>query len=295
MVWADLDAALAAAPGTVSVYVGRLNHPPAYVRLSQTPHYAASTMKVTLLAALYRAAETGAVDPAAPVPVRNRFVSAGPGAPAFSCAHDYDNDDAVWARLDGCAPLAWLAERMIVRSSNLAANLVLAHVGLDAADEVWRRVGARYSATRRGIEDFAARDAGLENQVTAADLAALFGAIASGADGATGDGGTGDRRLAGPAARARMRDVLLAQERREDLPAGLPDGVRIAHKNGWVRGVRHGAGVVFPDDAPPYTIAVCTTAGDPARAGDHDAAARRLIAQVSQVAWGARHRLADPG
>lgn len=294
MAWEDLDAELAATSGTISAYVGRLHGPAAYARLSHSPHYAASTMKVTLLVALYRAAEAGTLDLGAPVPVRNEFASAAPGAPTFGCTREYDNDEEVWLRLGGTAPLDWLAERMIVRSSNLAANLVLAHVGLAAVAEVWQLVGARHSTTRRGIEDLAARDAGLDNLVTAADLAALLSAIVT---GAVGDGAARESRarLAGPDARVRMLDVLLAQERREDLPAGLPPGTRIAHKNGWVRGVRHGAGVVFPDDAAPYAVVVCTSAlpgdADLARggAGERDATAREVIARVSRAAWLARH------
>ncbi|GIG89860.1 serine hydrolase [Plantactinospora endophytica] len=282
MPWDALDAELAAVAGTVSVYAGRLGRRPAYTRLADTPHYAASTMKVAVLAALHRTAEAGQVALDAPVPVVNEFDSARPGAARFSCAADYDNDEAVWARLGGTAPLRWLAERMIVRSSNLATNLVLGRVGLPAVAQVWADSGARHSRTGRGIEDFAARDAGLDNQVTAADLAGLLGGIAR-------------SRIASPAACAAMLDVLLAQERREDLAAGLPPGTRIAHKNGWVRGVRHGAGVVFPDDAPPYALVVCTSVSpdrEGGRIGDErDELARRLIARISALVWAARHRL----
>ncbi|MGI5148807.1 serine hydrolase [Plantactinospora sp. CA-294935] len=286
MPWDALEVELAAVPGTVSVYAGRLGRRPAYTRLPDTPHYAASTMKVAVLAALHRAAEAGELELDAPVPVVNEFDSARPGAGRFCCAADYDNDEAVWARLGGTAPLGWLAERMIVRSSNLATNLVLGHVGLPAVAQVWADSGARHSRTQRGIEDFAARDAGLDNQVTAADLAGLLGAVAR-------------SRLASPGTCAAMLDVLFAQERGEDLAAGLPPGTRIAHKNGWVRGVRHGAGVVFPDDAPPYAVVVCTTVppdGDADPSGDdRDERARRLIARVSALLWAARHRLGTVG
>ncbi|MFG1885148.1 serine hydrolase [Micromonospora sp. NPDC049102] len=279
MSWDDLDAHLDTVPGTVSAYVGRLDAPPAWTRHARAGHYAASTMKVAVLAALYRAAEAGTLDLDADVPVVNEFDSAQPGAPRFSCAPHYDNDDAVWDRLGGTASLRWLAERMIVRSSNLATNLVIGHVGLPAVAEVWSLAGARDSVTGRGIEDFAARDVGITNTVTAADLAALLGALAGGA--------TTPGRLASPAGCAAMLDVLLAQEHREDLAAGLPEGTRIALKNGWVRGVRHGAGVVLPDDAPPYVIAVCTTTD--LDDGDDDAC--RLIARVSARVWDDRHRL----
>ncbi|WP_406042850.1 class A beta-lactamase-related serine hydrolase [Micromonospora sp. NBC_00898] len=287
MIWEDLDAHLDKVPGTVSAYVGRLDAPPTWTRLPDATHYAASTMKAAVLVALHRAAEAGALDLDTPIPVRNEFDSALPGAPRFSCAQHYDNDDAVWDRVGGSAPLRWLAERMIVRSSNLATNIVLGQVGLPAVARAWTLGGARHSVTGRGIEDFAAREAGITNLVTAADLATLLGGLAVGAER--------PGPLAAPASCAAMLDVLFAQEHREDLAAGLPEGTRIAHKNGWVHGVRHGAGVVFPADAPPYAIVVCTTTdladGGPTGEEVEDDACR-LIADVSARVWAARHDLA---
>jgi beta-lactamase class A len=271
---AALEAHLAAVPGTVSVWHGPLGGPPAYARNADVTHYAASTMKVAVLAALHRAAEAGALDLDAEVPVRNEFASAAPGAPAFGCTQGYDNDDDVWARVGGTATLGWLARRMIVRSSNLATNHVIGHVGLPAVAAAWRDAGARHSETGRGIEDHAARDAGITNDVTAADLAALLSSIATAS-------------IASRAGCDAMLEVLFAQEHREDLAAGLPPGTRIAHKNGWVHGVRHGAGIVFPDDAAPYAIVVCTTT-ELADDEDGDDEACRLIARVSAAAWADR-------
>lgn len=279
MSWNDLDRELSGEAGTISAYVGRLGAEPTYTRLPAATHYAASMMKVGVLAALHRAGEAGMLDLDQPVPVRNEFDSAEPTAPRYRCDRGSDNDDAVWQRLDGMAALRWLAQRMVVGSSNLATNIVVSQVGLAAVAGVWALVGARHSVTGRGIEDFAARDAGITNLVTAADLAALMGEIARGADR--------PGPLAAPATCRAMLDVLLAQERREDLPAGLPAGTRIAHKNGWVRGVRHAAGVVFPDDAAPYVVTVCTTM----EPGD-DEAARRMIARISAHVWEERHALA---
>ncbi|SCL37159.1 beta-lactamase class A [Micromonospora rhizosphaerae] len=287
MTWEDLDAQLDKVPGTVSGYMARLGARPTWTRLPDATHYAASTMKIAVLVALYRAADAGTLDLDTPIPVQNSFDSAQPGAPRFACAEHYDNDDAVWDRVGGTAPLRWLAERMIVRSSNLATNIVLGQVGLPAVAEAWALGGARHSVTGRGIEDFAAREAGIDNLVTAADLAAVLGALAAGAER--------PGPLASPASCAAMLEVLFAQEHREDLAAGLPEGTRIAHKNGWIRGIRHGAGVVFPPDAPPYVIVVCTTTelADGGPSGEEIDDACRLIADISARVWDARHALTD--
>ncbi|MCI0690351.1 MAG: class A beta-lactamase-related serine hydrolase, partial [Sporichthyaceae bacterium] len=180
----------------------------------------------------------------------------------------------VWRRLGGAAPLGWLAERMITRSSNLAANLVLERVGLERVAMVWRSVGARVSRVGRGIGDMAAADAGITNEVSAADLAALFSAVTTG-------------RLGRNEA---VLGTLLAQERTEDLAAGLPPGTRVAHKNGWVKGVRHAAGVVFPDDAPPFVLAVCATTPLAVNRPGDDAC--RLIRTVAAAAWQDRDEIA---
>ncbi|GIJ12414.1 serine hydrolase [Micromonospora andamanensis] len=279
----DLHARLDGEPGTISVWAGPLGAPPTWTRHAEATHYAASTMKLAVLAALYRAAEAGHLDPDARVEVVNRFTSARPDAPPYSCRRAYDNDAAVWDRLDGRASLRWLAERMIVRSSNLATNLVIEHVGLPAVAQVWHRVDARHSITGRGIEDFAAREAQITNLVTAADLAALLGAVATGA--------TRPGPIASPAGCAAMLDVLCAQQIRQDIAEGLPAGVRLAHKNGWVRGVRHGAAVVYPDDADAYLLVVCTTVDDEQTDARPDADARELVADISRQVWQARHDL----
>ncbi len=273
----ELAAELDTVPGTVSVWCGPPGGSPMYARLADTTHYAASTMKVAVMAALYRAAEAGSLSLDTQVPVRNEFASAAPGAARFGCSQEYDSDGAVWERIGGTAPLRWLARRMIVRSSNLATNLVLSYVGFPAVAEVWRAAGARHSLTPRGIEDYPAREAGITNLVTAADLAALMSGVAGG-------------RLAGPDSSREMLDVLLAQEHRVDLAAGLPAGTRIAHKSGWVHGVRHCAGLIFPPDAPPYTLVVCTTS-ELASSGDDGDPACRLLARVAAASWAERARL----
>ncbi len=270
---AAIAAELDGVPGTVSVWCGRLGSAPALARLADATHYAASTMKIAVLAALYRAAAAGDLDLDAELVLRNEFPSAAPGAPAFSCTPGHDGDTQVWDRLGGTGTLRWLARRMIVVSGNLAANICLAVVGRSAVAEVWRLAGARHSVVGRGIEDSAAAAQGITNLVTAADLARLLGAIAAGALPRHTD----------------MLDLLAAQERDEDLVAGLPRGTRVAHKNGWVTGVRHGAGIVYPADAPPYALVVCTTT-PLATSGSGDAACR-LLAGVAAASWADRHAL----
>lgn len=265
---------LDAFPGTASVWCGPLDGPPVFARAEHELHYAASTMKVGVMIAAWRAAEAGRLDLDAETPVHNLHVSTAPGAPAYANDPTYDSDPLVWERVGGKATLRWLITRMIVRSSNLATNLVLGALGPNEesfaqVNDVWRRAGATRAHTDRGIEDYPARDAGISNEVTAADLAALFGALAG-------------HRLASAAGSAAMLDVLTAQECRDDLHLGLPAGIRVALKNGWVTGERHSSALILPDDAPPYLLAACTTGELP------DADACRLLGRLAEASWAQR-------
>lgn len=275
---AGLVPVLAGFGGTVSVWCGPVGAPATYARLEHETHYPASTMKLAVLAAAYRLADAGQLDLDAEVPVHNSFVSAAPGGGRFKMDPDYDSDPEVWRRLDGRVSLRWLARRMIVRSSNLATNLVLERVGCTAATDAWRAVGAGRSVVDRGIEDYAAKAAGLDNTVTAADLAALLAALET-------------DRLASTDSCREMRVVLLAQEKNDDLPSGLPPGTRIAHKNGWVDGVRHDAGIVYPPDAAPYLLVVCLTTTRP------DESMRHLMRRIAAASWAGRrgHRPGSGG
>jgi beta-lactamase class A len=295
-----LEPAMATAGGTVSVWCGPVGGPPAYARLEDVPHYPASTMKLAVLAAAYQLADAGALDLDREVPVHDDFASAAAGAARFRMDPEYDSDPAVWAKLGGTATLRWLARRMIVVSSNLATNLVLEHTGYPAATQTWRAAAAHAASVRhtdappqadappqvdaraggpaplsvvnRGIEDYAARDAGLDNLVTAAELAALLSAIQA-------------DQIASPGACEQVRQILLAQQKNDDLPTGLPPGTPIAHKNGWVDGIRHDAAIVYPHDTRPYVLVVCLTTER------SDQEMRDLMRRIAAASWADRHTL----
>jgi beta-lactamase class A len=225
-------------------------------------HDAASTIKAAVLAALYRSE----LDLDKPIPVLDSFPSALPGT-TFRNSIEMDSDPEPWRCVGGHASLRWLANRMITRSSNLATNLCIHHVGLTAVAEVWRAAGATNSATNRLIEDYAAKNIGIHNMVTAADLVRLFLSLAS----------------------AEL-DLLARNNYRVDLAAGLPSGTHIAFKNGWFPGLRHSAGIVYPQDAAPYAIAVCYT-GPLATGHALNDPAAHLIARTSADMWAQRHHL----
>src|SRR5205085_2627952 len=51
-----------------------------------------------------------------------------------------------------------------------------------------------------------------------------------------------------------MLQILLDQQYRGGIPAGLPKAARVAHKTGNISTVHHDAGIVFLEDRKPYVL-----------------------------------------
>jgi len=155
---------------------------------------------------------------------------------------------------------------MIVRSSNLATNALVALVGADRANATAHALGATHIRVLRGVEDIKAYDAGLNNTTTSADLAVLLEKI--------------ERREALGAASAQlMKEILLHQEFNDEIPAGLPPGTPVAHKTGSITATLHDAAIVYPPNRKPYVLVVLT------RNIPQSETARQLIADISRLTW----------
>ncbi|EWT03472.1 beta-lactamase [Intrasporangium oryzae NRRL B-24470] len=267
----DLDARLDAVTrngGTVSVWLGDLDGRARWTRDAGVPHYAASTMKLPLVVAFERRVVRGELDPDTPVEVRNLFHSAADSSP-FTMDEADDQDPETWAAVGGTRTLRQLAEHALTHSGNLATNLLLDAVGRDEVAVVLAAADCSpATVVARGIEDVAAREAGLTNTVTAADLGVLLSAVAR-----------RDERLGGEAVCGPVEEILSRQVWRDQIPAGLPEGTWTANKTGWVTGVSHDACLVRPADRDPFVLVVCTTID----LGEEDAA--RLVASVARDVW----------
>ncbi|HEV8196657.1 MAG TPA: serine hydrolase [Gemmatimonadales bacterium] len=207
--------------------------------------HAASTMKVPVLMALGRRVDSGALSWGDSVTVVNRFASIVDGSPYELSAGD-DSDSTMYAALGQRRTVKQLAERMIVRSSNLATNILLNSVATpEAATRLIRSLGGDSMVVLRGVEDGKAFDKGLNNTTTARDLSTLLLAIASG-------------RAAKPATTREMLRILEAQEFNDGIPAGLPPATRVAHKTGSITATWHDAALIYPPDGRPYALVVLT-------------------------------------
>lgn len=228
-------------------------------------YHAASTMKVPVLFALFREFESGKLKSDQTLTLNNRFKSIVDGS-TYSLDSKEDSDSTVYALVGTQVPLRDLAARMITHSSNLATNALIELLDAPSITRLTRGLGATQMMVRRGVEDDLAYQAGLNNTTTANDLVALFVALQEG-------------KVAGKKATADMLSILEAQAFNEEIPAGLPSGTRVAHKTGSITAVYHDAGIVYPNSAKPYAIAVLT------RGVTDGAAAKKLIADCSRIVW----------
>lgn len=273
---ARLDRLTSGAAATVSVWLGGLDGHARYERDAHASHYAASTMKLPLVVAAFRRVVRGELDLAQPVTVSDTFASVLDRTP-FRLDPDDDQDPETWAAVGGSRALGELAEQAITHSSNIATNLLLDVVGLDEVAEVLRLAGCS-SATvvGRGIEDRPAREAGITNTVTAADLGLLMAAVAR------RDPSLGGEPVLGPVEAMLSRQVHLDQ-----VPAGLPEGTPTASKSGWIPGVSHDVALVRPAGEEPFVLAVCTTIDL------EESRAAAFVAGIARDVWQAEH--GDPG
>ena len=265
---ARVAARVASVPGArVGVVYAPLDGKPGIALDADREFHAASTMKVPVMVELFRQAERGGIGLDQPVLLVNDFASIADGSP-YSVSPADDSDSALYARVGERLPLRYLMERMIVRSSNLATNAVIALADPARVTATLRALGATRMRVLRGVEDGRAYERGLNNTATAADLAAVLRAIAT-------------DRAASPAACAAMLAILERQEFNDEIPAGLPPGTRVAHKTGQITAVLHDAAIVYPSTGTPYVLVVLTAEIPDA------AVASALIADVSRLVWAA--------
>ena len=204
--------------------------------------HAASTMKVPVMLQLYLDHAAGRTDLDGPMEVRDTFTSIADGS-TYRLDASSDSDSTLYGRLGTTVSRRHLVDRMITWSSNLATNLLIEDADPGRITATLRSLGADSMEVLRGVEDIPAFEAGLSNTTTARDLAEVMRALL-------------DPEVAGEEAREEMLGILERQHFRENIPAGLPPGTRVANKTGWITGINHDAAVVFPEEAPPYVLVV---------------------------------------
>lgn len=227
--------------------------------------HAASTMKIAVMIEVLRSTDAGRLALEQRVLLVNRFHSIVDGSP-YTLDPREDGDSTLYGRVGERVEVRTLLERMIVRSSNLATNALIALVGAEQANATAHALGASRMRVLRGVEDAKAFAAGRNNTTTSADLATLLEHVERG-------------DALRPESARLMKEILLRQEFNEAIPAGVPSGTAVAHKTGSITATLHDAAIVYPAGHAPYVLVVLT------RGIPDEKVATQLIADISHLVW----------
>jgi beta-lactamase class A len=227
--------------------------------------HAASTIKVAVLLAVFRAADEKRLRLDDSLHVRNRFFSAA-GGTVFHVNPDRDATPELYQAIGRTAKISALAHGMICGSSNLATNLLLDFLCVEHARTVLRDAGVEGVELRRGVEDHVAHERGINNEATADGLLCLLSAI-------RGDFLTNESKQ-------QVIQILLEQRFNCMIPAGLPPHAVVAHKTGEISTACHDIGIVYLPEREPY-IAAILTEFDPDQEGR-----RETVAAISEAIYG---------
>jgi beta-lactamase class A len=226
--------------------------------------HAASTMKVAVMAEVFRQAEGGSLSLDERLSIKNEFTSIADGS-KYTLDPTDDSELTLYKRVGQRETVRELTRLMIVSSSNLATNLLVERVTATKADLFMKALGASGLRVLRGVEDTPAYRRGMNNTTTARALMRFLSLLG---DHAVVSAGSSDAMLA----------ILLGQTFKEGIPAGLPPGTPVAHKTGSFRGVYHDAAIVMPEGRRPYVLVVLT------HGLLDESKAHRLVADIARAA-----------
>jgi beta-lactamase class A len=229
----------------------------------------ASTIKVHVMMEVFHQTQQGIFALDDQLPVVNSFTSIADGS-KFSLRESDDAEKSLYPCIGQTESIAELTRLMIVRSSNLATNILLEKTGVAKVDEFIHALGIEGVSVIRGIEDNLAFHLGMNNSATARGLTQTMKLIA-------------EKKVLSKEASERMIEILLQQEFNESIPALLPEPVRVAHKTGWTGDVYHDTGIVYPTRRKPYAISIMTRGF----AEDQEAQAHACMAAISRMVFDA--------
>lgn len=219
----------------------------------------ASSIKIAVLAALYRQAQDGKLKLTDLYTVQ---------------ASDLVADSDI---MGGLTPgvtritLRDLATMMVAVSDNSATNVLIDRVGMENVNALLDSLGLAHTRLRRKMMDLKAAGEGRENISTPAEMMALL-----------------ENLYRGKVLNQQMTSdffKMLSTHKESFIPRDLPEGLKIANKPGELEGVRNDSGVVFVENRP-YVICVMTTYLRHERDGE------QAISGISAAAYGMFDRMA---
>ncbi len=197
---------------------------------------AASVIKLPLVMALYADAAEGRLSLDERVPVGTRVGGSGVLG---------------WLSSVGELSLRELAALTVSVSDNTAANALIDRLGVGRISERLSSWGIVHSRLQRLLFDMEAKSRGLENLMTPGETALLLLLLLRG-------------ECVDPATSEAVIAVLRTCQDETKLRRYLPYGAVVAHKSGWIEGVRNDAAVIW--ESRPVIVAAFVRETDPAEA-----------------------------
>ena len=192
----------------------------------------ASSIKIAVLAELYRQAQTGKLKLTDLYTVQ---------------VSDLVADSDI---MNGLTPgvtritLRDLATMVVAVSDNSATNVLIDRVGMDNVNGLMDSLGLPHTRLRRKMMDLKAAGEGRENVSTPGEMMVLL-----------------EDLYRGKVLNKEMTNAffkVLSTHKESPIPRDLPEGLKIANKPGELEGVRNDSGVVFVENRP-YVICLMTT------------------------------------
>jgi len=137
-----------------------------------------------------------------------------------------------------------LATMMMSVSDNSATNVLIDKVGMENVNALMDSLGLSHTRLRRKMMDLKAASEGRENISTPREMTALLEGIYRGK--------VLNQELTGDFLK------MLSTHKHGFMTRDLPDGLRVASKDGELEGVRNDSGIVYAQDRP-FILCVMTT------------------------------------
>jgi beta-lactamase class A len=240
--------------GVAGLYVWDLEEDSGYGIRPDEQFFAASTIKIPIMVAVYRKVDEGELEFSQEVEIREEDWAAGAGW-------------LQWEKAGTKQTVGDLLLLMMTQSDNVAANALVRTVGgADHVNEVADSMGAEDTVLYQKVSSERGVVPALDNRSTPRDMATMMQQIAQG-------------KAASEKSCGYMIDLMHENKLDWWLDEGLPPGVDAANKAGWLYRVYDEAGIVENDDRR-YVIAVMS------KHGEADVyQGQNLIKNLSSAVW----------
>ena len=252
----DIDRGL---DGVMGVAIVDLTDGHKYLLHANDVYPQASSIKICVLAELYRQAQQGKLK------LTDLYT--------VNAADLVQDSDIMGGLTPGVTKITLrdLATMMVAVSDNSATNVLINRVGMENVNSLLDSLGLTHTRLRRKMMDLKAASEGRENVSTPAEMTALLEALYRGK--------VLNKKMTGDFFK------VLSTHKDSWIPRDLPDDLKIADKPGALEGVRNDSGVIFVEKRP-YILCVMTTYLHRERDGEE------AISRISLAAWRMFDRIA---